>query len=128
MYRHFLSFFWQLQLINLGPSSIALSNYIHLNLAYCSQSTPLSPRPVERGGSFPDVSRDVWGPRRRSKNTENGVSDGFFDLNMHKVHFRAPAGGAYDVPRTPSRMVRGHLSRRFLLRRIDLKTYRTGRG
>jgi len=48
MYRHFLSFFWQLQLINLnlGLSFIALSNYIHLNLdvqhAY-SQSTPLSP-------------------------------------------------------------------------------------
>ena len=37
------SVFWQLQLINLGLSSIALSNYIHLNLAYCSQSTPLSP-------------------------------------------------------------------------------------
>ena len=32
MYRHFLSFFWQLQLINLGLSSIALSNYIHPNL------------------------------------------------------------------------------------------------
>jgi len=25
-----------------------------------------------------------------------------------------PAGGAYDAPRTPSRMVRGHLSPRFL--------------
>ena len=34
-------FFWQLQLINLGLSSIALSNYIHPNLAYCLQSTPL---------------------------------------------------------------------------------------
>jgi len=46
MYRHFLSF-WQLQLINLGRSSIAVKlgkqYYIHLNLAYCSQSTPLSP-------------------------------------------------------------------------------------
>ena len=41
MYRHFFSFFWQLQFINLGLSSIALSNYIHPNLAYCSQSTPL---------------------------------------------------------------------------------------
>jgi len=41
MYRHFLSFFWQLQLINLGLSFIALSNNIHPNLAYCSQSTPL---------------------------------------------------------------------------------------
>ena len=39
MYRHFLSFFWQLQLINLGLSSIALSSYVHPNLAYCSQST-----------------------------------------------------------------------------------------
>jgi len=39
MYRHFVS---SLQLINLGLSSIALSNYIHLNLAYCSQSTPHS--------------------------------------------------------------------------------------
>ena len=39
------SVFWQLQVINLGVSSIALSNYIHLNLAYCSQSstTPLTP-------------------------------------------------------------------------------------
>jgi len=39
MYRHFLSFFWKL--INIGLSSIALSNYIHPNLAYCSQSTQL---------------------------------------------------------------------------------------
>ena len=29
--------------MNIGLSSIALSNYIHLNLAYYSQSTPLSP-------------------------------------------------------------------------------------
>ena len=42
MHEHFLSFIWQLQLINLGLSSIALSNYIHLDLAYYSQSTPLS--------------------------------------------------------------------------------------
>jgi len=34
---------WQSQLINLGLSSIALSNYIHLDLAYCPQSTPLFP-------------------------------------------------------------------------------------
>jgi len=33
------------------------------------------------------------------------------------------------LPRTPSRMVRGHLSPRFLpLRRLELKTYRMGRG
>ena len=45
IYRHLgprpTQFFWQLQLINLGLSSIALSNYIHHNLAYSSQSTPL---------------------------------------------------------------------------------------
>jgi len=43
---------------------------------------------------------------------------------MHKIHF--PAGRAYDVPQTPSRMVRGHPSPRFLhleSRRLALSTY-----
>jgi len=38
---------------------------------------------------------------------------------MHKIHFRpgllpGPRWGAYDAPRIPTRMVRGHISSRFL--------------
>jgi len=38
---------------------------------------------------------------------------------MHKIHFRlglrpGPRWGVYDAPRTPSRMVRGHLAPSFL--------------
>ena len=52
---------------------------------------------------------------------------------MHNIHFRprTPLGELCDAPRTHSRMVRGHLSARFLpldAFGLDLKTYRMSLG
>jgi len=69
-------------------------------------------RPVERGGKvFPGPA--MFGGAPSFKNSEKGVPDSFFlaASNMHKFHSAAapdPAGGAYDAPRTPNRVVRGH--------------------
>jgi len=41
---------------------------------------------------------------------------------MHKINFWGapdPTGGAYDAPRTPNRMVRGHLSPRTISRHTE---------
>jgi len=76
-----------------------------------------SDRPDERG----EFSRALWrlgGPAPSLKNTKEGVLDGFFlTWNMHKIHFRpgrTPLGELTTLPQTPSLMVRGHPSPRFL--------------
>ena len=60
---------WQLQLINLSLSSIALSNYIHVhpNLAYYSQSTPVPleyqlPIWLEGPGAYRAGNPYAWAP------------------------------------------------------------------
>jgi len=65
------------------------------------------------------------------KNTEKGVPRVvFLTSNMHKIHFRLgsapdPAGELTMLPHTPSRMVRGHPTPRFLPSRcLDLGPYR----
>jgi len=79
-------------------------------------------RPVEGGGgeSFPGP-RDVCGPRRRSKILKMVFQVASFwpkicikSATFGRGSAPDPDGGSYDAPRTPSRMVRGHLSPRFL--------------
>jgi len=66
-----------------------------------------------KGGSFP-WPRDVLGAPPSFRNTEKGVSDGFFlTSNMHKIHseFRTRWKSLLTtLPQTPSRMMRGHPS------------------
>jgi len=67
------------------------------------------PRPVERGregGVFPGPA--TFGDPSALKNTEQGVPDVVFrTLNMHKIHFRDPAGELTMFPQTRSQMVGG---------------------
>jgi len=104
-----------------------------LPLVYSMQA-----RREEEGESFPGPS-DVWGAPPSLKNTEKDVPDVvFLTSNMYKIHFRPgrragapprtdPAGELTMLPHTPSRIVRGHPSIRFLpsrrFWRLDLAPY-----
>jgi len=73
------------------------------------------PSRENKGGSFPGP-HDVWGPRHRSKMLKRVFHMASFWLEICiKSIFDLgsapdPAGGAYDTPQTPSRMLRGHPS------------------
>ena len=68
------------------------------------------------GKVFPGPATFAGGGRHRSKIVKGGF---FLTSNMHKIKFRPGLHpetriGVYDAPQTPSRMVRGYPSTRFL--------------
>ena len=83
-----------------------------------------------RGGEGESFSRprDVWGARRRSKILKMVFQMAYFWPKICIKSIFGPLRELTTLPRTPSRIVRGHLSPRFLpldaYRRLDLKTYR----
>jgi len=101
---------WHVTLrIALRKTSIRLTFQSLTSLPGCPTSrTPSFIRPVERGegrGKFSRAPRHLGAPPSL-KNTEKGVTNGFFlTSNMHKIHFWRPGSGpdlsrrAYDAPR-----------------------------